>query len=99
MNPVSPLAASTILQLPPLAQPTAQSGGESFKDCLLNSIHEVNSMQQAADQAVEKLAGGGDIDPAEVLHAVQKANVAFQMMMQMRNKIVQAYQDIQNVRV
>ncbi len=56
-------------------------------------------MQHAADQAVEKLAGGGDIDPAEVLHAVQKANVAFQMMMQMRNKIVQAYQNIQNVRV
>ncbi len=99
MNPVNPLAASSILPLPSLAQPAAESGGQSFKDCLLNSINEVNSMQHAADQAVEKLAGGGDIDPAEVLHAVQKANVAFQMMMQMRNKIVQAYQDIQNVRV
>ncbi len=99
MNPVNPLAASSILQLPALAKPAADAGGESFKDCLINSIQEVNSMQHAADQAVEKLASGGDVEPAEVLHAVQKANIAFQMMMQMRNKIVQAYQDIQNVRV
>ena len=99
MNPVNPLAASSILPLPSLAKPTADAGGESFKDCLLNSIQEVNSMQQAADQAGEKLASGGEVEPAEVLHAVQKANIAFQMMMQMRNKIVQAYQDIQNVRV
>jgi flagellar hook-basal body complex protein FliE len=99
MNPINPLAASSILQPPALAKPVADAGGESFKDCLINSIQEVNSMQHAADQAVEKLATGGDVDPAEVLHAVQKANIAFQMLMQMRNKIVSAYQDIQNVRV
>jgi flagellar hook-basal body complex protein FliE len=99
MNSVNPLASSSILPPPALDKSAVQSGGESFKDCLLSSIQEVNSMQQAADQAVEKLATGGDVDPAEVLHAVQKANVAFQMLMQMRNKIVSAYQDIQNIRV
>jgi flagellar hook-basal body complex protein FliE len=56
-------------------------------------------MQQAADQAVEKLATGGDVNPAEVLTAVQKADIAFRMMMQMRNKIVSAYQEVQNIRV
>ena len=71
----------------------------SFKDFLLDSIHEVNSMQQDADQAVEKLATGGDVNPAEVLTAVQKADVAFRMMMQIRNKMVQAYQEVQNIRV
>ena len=48
---------------------------------------------------VEKLVTGGDANPAEVLTAVQKADIAFRMMMQIRNKMVQAYQEVQNIRV
>lgn len=73
--------------------------GPSFKDFLLQSIGEVNSMQQAADQAVEKFAAGGDVNPAEVLTAVQKADIAFRMMLQVRNKLVQAYEEVQAIRV
>ncbi|MDR2345609.1 MAG: flagellar hook-basal body complex protein FliE [Planctomycetaceae bacterium] len=71
----------------------------SFKDLMLGAIGEVNMMQKRADQAVEKLMTGGEIGTAEVLTAVQKADIAFKMMMQMRNKFVQAYQEIQNIRV
>ena len=71
----------------------------SFKDLMLGGIGEVNMMQQRADQAVEKMMTGGEIGMAEVLTAVQKADIAFKMMMQMRNKFVQAYQEIQNIRV
>jgi len=71
----------------------------SFKDYLLDSIREVNAMQQSADRAVEQLAPGGDVTPAEVLTAVQKADIAFRMMMQVRNKLVQAYQEVMNIRV
>ena len=56
-------------------------------------------MQQDANQAVEAFATGGDVNPAEVLTAVQKADMAFRMMMQVRNKLVQAYQDVQDIRV
>jgi flagellar hook-basal body complex protein FliE len=56
-------------------------------------------MQQSADQAVEQLVTGGDVNPAEVLTAVQKADLAFRMMIQVRNKMVQAYNEIQNMRV
>jgi flagellar hook-basal body complex protein FliE len=73
--------------------------GPSFKDFLLQSIDEVNSMQQAADRAVEAISTGEDVNPAEVLTAVQKADIAFRMMMQIRNKIVEAYQEVQNIRV
>jgi flagellar hook-basal body complex protein FliE len=95
-------------QLPPLPNSAIGAGAAgvgsaegttSFKDFLLNSIHEVNSMQQDANRAVETLATGGDIGPAEVLTAVQKADIAFRMMMQVRNKLVSAYQEVQNVRV
>jgi flagellar hook-basal body complex protein FliE len=39
------------------------------------------------------------VNPAEVLTAVQKADLAFRMMMQIRNKLVSAYEDIQNIRI
>jgi flagellar hook-basal body complex protein FliE len=76
-----------------------QSEGPSFKDYLLDSIKQVNTMQQDADRAVETLFTGGDVNPAEVLTAVQKADLAFRMMMQIRNKLVSAYEDIQNIRI
>jgi flagellar hook-basal body complex protein FliE len=56
-------------------------------------------MQQDADSAVEKLVTGGDANPAEVLTAVQKADLAFKMMLQVRNKLVAAYDEIQAIRV
>ncbi len=100
MNPIQSATSSPALmpaQIPDLTD--AAPGSTSFKDFLLNSMQEVNSAQQTADAAVEKLATGGEVSPAEVLTAVQKADVAFRMMMQIRNKIVQAYEDVQNVRV
>src|SRR5215475_3849252 len=89
----------------PLTPPTGpkiggdQAGGTSFKDVLVDSIQQVNSMQLQADQAVETMFSGGDVNPAEVLTAVQKADLAFRMVMQIRNKLVAAYEDIQNIRI
>jgi flagellar hook-basal body complex protein FliE len=77
----------------------AAQEGPSFKDFLVQSIGEVNSLQQAADKAVEKLVTGGDVSPAEVLTAVQKADIAFRMMMQVRNKLVDAFNEVQNLRI
>ena len=77
--------------------PTTASG--SFKDLLLGSIQDVNQMQQQADKAVETLMTGGEADPAEVLTAVQKADLAFRLMMQMRNKMMQVYQEVKEIRV
>jgi flagellar hook-basal body complex protein FliE len=99
MNAINPVSIPSSLPVPSLAKPEASQGSGSFKDLLLNSIQEVNTMQQAADRAVEQLATGGDVNPAEVLTAVQKADIAFRMMMQIRNKIVQAYQEVQNIRI
>lgn len=101
------MSAVNAIQLPSITQPRSlsgaagveQSGSASFKSFLLDSINQVNSMQQDANHAVEQLATGGDVSPAEVFTAVQKADLAFRMMMQVRNKLVQAYQDVQNIRV
>jgi len=91
-------AAQTALpQSPASNQGTA--GTSSFKGMLLESIQDVNSMQQQANQAVESLMTGGDVNPAEVMTAVQKADLAFRLMMQMRNKMMQVYQEVKDIRV
>jgi flagellar hook-basal body complex protein FliE len=81
------------------AKGTAGAGGPSFKDFLINSIQQVNTMQADADHAVEGLFTGGDVNPAEVLTAVQKADLAFRMMMQIRNKLSSAYDEFKNIRI
>jgi flagellar hook-basal body complex protein FliE len=100
MNTISSLTTTTRLA-PPASPATANGPSEtsSFKDFLLKSIDDVNSMQQQADQAVETLMTGGDADPAAVLTAVQKADLAFRMMMQMRNKVMQVYQEVKDIRI
>lgn len=85
------------------ASSALQAGGDAgraaFRDVLLGSIQEVNSMQQQADSAVEALYTGQDVNPAEVLTAVQKADLAFRLLMQVRNKIVQAYDEVRGMQV
>ncbi len=89
----------TISMDPDAPMTPAEEKRVSFRDLLLGSIGEVNMLQQNADKAVEVLMTGGEIGSAEVLTAVQKADIAFKMMMQIRNKLVGAYQEIQNIRV
>jgi len=101
MNPVNNLTTPPPIPLPggPSGAGPAASEGTSFRQFLLDSIREVNAMQQEADASVEQLVTGGDVSTVEVLSAVQKADVAFRLMIQVRNKLVQAYQEIENIRV
>jgi flagellar hook-basal body complex protein FliE len=85
---------------PPIAPaPGGKADGASFKDMLVDSMKQVNSMQLEADRAVETMFTGGDINPAEVLTAVQKADLAFRLTMQMRNKLMEVYQEIKDIRI
>ena len=101
MNPV-PGPQIPAVPLPPAPPAVGQATGSdkaSFKNLLLEGIHQVNSLQKQADLAVEQLVTGQDVDPAVVLTSIQKADMAFRMMMQMRNKLVQAYQEIKEMRI
>lgn len=75
------------------------SGEGSFKNMLIDSIQQVNSMQVEADTAIEAMFTGGDVNPAEVLTAVQKADLAFRLTMQMRNKLMDVYREIKDIRI
>ena len=77
----------------------APAGQAPFKNVLLEALDQVNTMQQQADAAVEQLVTGGDVNPAEVLTTLQKADMSFKLMLQIRNKLVQAYQEVSNIRI
>lgn len=84
----------------PLSAADKTAGAEkSFKSFLLDSIGEVNQLQRQADDAVETLATGGETTAAEVLTAVQKADLAFRTLMQIRNKLVAAYDEVRQMRI
>lgn len=91
----SPLTPSAPLKPhDPSAQPAP-----NFKDLLMQNIEQVNKLQQDAEMAVEDLVAGRRDDTASVLIAKQKADLAFQMLLQVRNKLVAAYDEIKQMRV
>lgn len=71
------------------------SGG--FGDVLKTAINQVSNLEGSATQQVGNLLQGGNADMSKVMISVEKADVAFQLMMQVRNKIVSAYQDIEKM--
>ena len=73
--------------------------GESFSEVLKDSIEQVNRLQVEADQASQELLLGQDKNIHQVMIAVEKANLSFQLMMQVRNKIVTAYEEMMRVQV
>jgi flagellar hook-basal body complex protein FliE len=75
----------------------ADSGGVNFGDVLKNAVQTVDSTNNTAGTQINNLLQGGVGDMTSVMIAVEKANVSFQLMMQVRNKIVNAYQDIEKM--
>ena len=73
--------------------------GKSFSDTLAESLNQVNTLQHDADRAVEDLMIGKSQNIHETMISVNKADIAFRMTMQVRNKIVEAYQEVLRMQV
>jgi|SRR5579862_325011 len=71
-----------------------EPGEAPFLDSLKSAMDDIASMQSEADGKVAQLLSGNGQDVHSAMIAVEKANLSFQMMVQVRNKIVQAYQQI-----
>jgi flagellar hook-basal body complex protein FliE len=100
MSQILPITAMTPMRTAPgIGSVRPTQSGDSFKSALADSIKSVNDMQLHADKAVEALFTGDDVNPAEVLTAVQKADLAFRLTMQIRNKVMDAYREIRDIRI
>ncbi len=71
----------------------------SFADVLQNKVQEINELQLDADNAISKveLENSGSIHEAMI--ALEKASISFRTMMQVRNKILEAYQEVMRMQV
>jgi flagellar hook-basal body complex protein FliE len=81
------------------SQTSAGEGATSFKDVLMNNLNEVNALQQDADKTLDNFVAGKSQNMGEVISASQKANMAFSMLTQIRNKLQDAYDEVKNLRV
>jgi len=73
------------------------AGDTDFMSTLRNAMDQVGELQSEADGKVAQLLTGNGQDVHSTMIAVQKANLAFEMMVQVRNKIVQAYQQVSGI--
>lgn len=71
----------------------------SFVDALKESIRQVNDAQLQADQAINDLTTGQQQDLHQTMIAIEKASLSFELMMQVRNKIVSAYEEISRMQI
>ncbi len=97
--------ASRLAEIRPV-QPMPKESGEriteemqSFGEMLKESISEVNHLRVEADKAIETLATGQSGDIQGTILAMEKADMSFKLMMEVRNKIVSAYQEIMRTQV
>ncbi|MFC1602449.1 flagellar hook-basal body complex protein FliE [Pseudomonadota bacterium] len=80
------------------AMPVEQGQSADFSALLKQSIDKVNETQQTAGELKTAFeTGSRDVDLAEVMIAVQKSSVSFQAMVQVRNKLVEAYKDVMSM--
>jgi flagellar hook-basal body complex protein FliE len=82
------------------SEPQPAAGGVDFAQVLKNTIEQVNqTQQQAEDMAAKFAAGDGNTNLHEVMISLQKASLSFQEMVQVRNRLVSAYNDVMNMQV
>jgi flagellar hook-basal body complex protein FliE len=92
-------AGSPNLDIPSFEPKKTEQGETPFSEILGTAIQEVNDLQSKAGEEVQKAMTGEMTDIHTAMIAVQKADVSFQMMMQVRNKLVSAYQEIMKMQV
>jgi flagellar hook-basal body complex protein FliE len=86
-------AAGQGLMPAPLQTPAAENGA-GFGEVLQASLERVDRLQVEADGAVAELAAGGSTDIHSVMIATEKAGIALELALQIRNKLLNAYETL-----
>lgn len=99
INAIGALSSTTQAKTLSSSQPSDPASGLNFQELLLNSLAETNQLDAAGQQAIEEFVSGGDVTQIEVMTAVKKADLSLRMMLQIRNKLLDAFNEIQNLRM
>jgi flagellar hook-basal body complex protein FliE len=87
----------------PAGQPNGiapvQAPGESFGTLLGRMVEEVNTKQNVASDAVRSVQSGGNVSLHQAVIAMEEANISFQLMVEVRNRLLDAYQEIMRMQL
>ena len=97
----------SISRIAPLGQPdagkpqeqTGKASGASFADAMKELFYSVNDRSQSADKAITQVVTGESDDLHNAMIALEEANVSFQLMLEIRNKMLEAYQEINRMNI
>jgi len=77
----------------------AEDVTKNFQETLAGFVNNVNDLQSSADTAIDKMASGEATDVHDVMVAVEKAKVSFDLLLQVRNKMLDAYKQIMQMQI
>lgn len=84
---------------PEVSPPSLDKAEKSFSATLKDAVNQVNALQKASDVKMQELATGKTKDISEVMITAERADIALKLMVQVRNKIIDAYQEIMKMQV
>ena len=96
INPIQSLPQSDA-GLPSAGSSDQGSNGSEFLNTLRNAVSQVSQLQSEADTKTASMLSGDGQDVHSAMIAVEKATMAFELMLQVRNKIVSAYQEVSRI--
>lgn len=99
MSSINPISMITVPQAAPVDASSAAAGSGAFQSMLEGMIGRVEQSQAQATQAAQNFLSGGDEELHSVALAAQRADLQFNLFLQVRNKAVSAYQEIMKMQV
>ena len=100
INSVSMMTPPMVNEMAKISTPvTSSEAQQTFANTLKDAISNVNTQQLQSDTMTQKLINGGDVELHEVMIASQKASITLNATMEVRNKVIEAYQEIMRMSV
>ncbi len=97
MSPITPITSPAMIAVPSLQPSAAQ--GPSFQNALQAAVGQVENSRTIANTAIEKFVSGQSQELHSTVLATQNAELQFEMLMQVRNKVVSAYEEIMRMQI
>ncbi len=99
-NPLSRLQAPLpVTPVEPLGQASAAAAEVSFGDVFEQAVAQVDHFQKNSQEMVDRFLRGEEVEVHEMVMAGQRAEIAFDLFQQVRNKVVQAYQEVMRMQI
>ena len=96
-GPILPISGA--VPLPQAIRPAGEAGGSAFQEAFAGAIQQVESLGQQASASVERFLSGESEELHNAVLSTTRAELSFDMFLQMRNKVVNAYQEIMKMQM